>query len=149
MHLNLSRFSTSTESTLGTLSIDGKFECYTLEDTKRATKVAGETRIPPGRYELSLRNSGGLTKRYAKKYEAIHKGMLWLKNVPGFYFIYIHTGNKRGHTEGCILVGDSLNNNSIKEGFVGSSRDAYVRLYQKVIRALLSEAVTIRINNMG
>lgn len=150
MHLQLLRISTGAESTAGALYIDGKFACYVLEDTKRIKKVDGETRIPDGLYRIALRNEGGLTRKYADRYGAMHKGMLWLQDVPGFEWVYIHTGNKRGHTEGCLLVGDSLNNNQLVNGFVGKSRDAYRRIYPQIAGAIESgEKVTVRIANLG
>lgn len=42
------------ESTTGELSVDGAFECYTLEDVVRAKKVAGRTAIRSGRYEIAV-----------------------------------------------------------------------------------------------
>jgi len=150
MHLQLTRISTGAESTAGALYIDGEFNCYVLEDTKRIKKIAGETRIPDGLYQIALRKEGRLTRRYAQRYGAMHKGMLWIQAVPEFEWVYIHTGNKRGHTEGCLLVGDSLNNNQIGEGFVGKSRDAYMRIYPRLAGAIESgEKVTIRISNLG
>ena len=150
MHLHLMRFSTSPESTTGALFIDGVYECFTLEDTKRIKKLHGETRIPDGRYEMALRNEGGLTQKYAARYGGMHRGMLWIQNVPGFNWIYIHTGNKRGHTEGCILVGDGLNNNQVGDGFVSKSRGAYQRIYPKIAAAIeTGEKVTMRISNFG
>jgi len=144
------RISTGAESTTGSLYIDGEFACFVLEDTKRIKKLAGETRIPDGLYRIDLRKEGGLNQKYAERYGNRHNGMLWLQDVPGFEWVYIHTGNKRGHTEGCLLVGDSLNNNQIGEGFVGKSRDAYQRIYPKIADAIESgEQVTIRISNLG
>jgi len=144
------RISTGAESTTGSLYINGEFAGFVLEDTKRIKKVAGETRIPDGLYRIALRNEGGLTRKYAERYGPMHKGMLWLQDVPGFEWVYIHTGNKRGHTEGCLLVGDSLNNNPTGEGFVGKSRDAYQRIYPQIAGAIESgEKVTIRISNLG
>jgi len=150
MHLQLMRISTGVESTTGALYIDGEFVCFVLEDTKRNKKVAGETRIPDGNYRIALRNEGHLTRKYATRYGQMHKGMLWLQDVPGFEWVYIHTGNKRGHTEGCLLVGDSLNNNQLADGFVGKSRDAYQRIYPQIAGAIESgEKATIRISNLG
>ena len=150
MHLHLIRISTGEESTAGALHINGEFVCFTLEDTKRIKKVHGETRIPDGLYKIALRNEGGMTKKYASRYGAMHRGMLWVQNVPNFEWIYIHAGNKRGHTEGCILVGDSLNNNKVDDGFVGKSRDAYERIYPFIAKAIeAKENVTIRISNLG
>ena len=39
MFIEVVRYSTTPESTLGLLSIDGTFACYTLEDTRRIDKV--------------------------------------------------------------------------------------------------------------
>ena len=149
MNLRLLRLTTSDESTLGALYIDHEFVCFTLEDSKRKVKVAGETRIPVGTYEITLRNEGRMTKRYANKWGSMHKGMLWLRNVPNFEWVYIHTGNKRGHTQGCILVGDSLNNNQIKDGFVGASGNAYKRIYPQIAHDIQSgKHVEITMLNM-
>ena len=156
MLLHLIRLSTSSESTLGALYIDGEFAAYSLEDTKRLKKVAGETRIPAGRYRVELRLEGGLHAKYRDRYGAggrmKHHGMLWLRDVPGFEYVYIHVGNKRGHTEGCILVGDTLNNNQRGNGFVGSSRDAYELIYPLIAGAILTgpyEAVWMRISDIA
>ena len=147
MKLTLLRLSTSDESTLGALYINGKFNCYTLEDTKRAAKIKGETRIPAGVYQIKLRNAGGMTKRYAKRYPDIHQGMLWLQDVEGFQWVYIHVGNKRGDTEGCILVGDTLNNNLLKDGMTGSSGNAYQRIYPGIAKRAQRNECEIEIIN--
>jgi len=65
--------------------------------------------------------------------------------VPGFEFILIHTGNTDEHTSGCLIVGDSQENNTIiKDGFVGKSVNAYRRIYPKIAKAIDSgEKVTI------
>ncbi len=150
MHLTLYRLSTSEESTLGVLYLNGEFAGYTLEDTKRLKKVAGETRIPAGIYEIKLRKDGGMHQKYRQRFGRMHKGMLWLQNVPKFEWIYIHTGNKRGNTEGCILIGDSLNNNTLKDGFVGSSTPAYRRIYPKIAGAIAKgEDTNIRVADLG
>ena len=136
MYLKLKRYSDNKESTLGLLYVDGRFECYTIEDTHRDIKVSGQTRIPSGTYEIKLRNVGGMTKKYKKKFPNDHIGMLHLQNVFNFKYVYIHIGNKATHSEGCILVGDTANNNEIKGGFVGGSGVAYLRLYKKIVRSL-------------
>lgn len=140
MELKVIRYSDNGESTLGLLFINEDFACYTLEDEKRAYKVHGDTRIPNGAYPVRLRTEGGFHYRYLKKYGAdFHKGMLHVQDVPGFEFILIHTGNTDDHTEGCLLLGDQANNNVIKDGFVGSSVQAYKRIYPEIRDALLSE----------
>ena len=52
MNLTLKRFEETNAATLGKLHIDDEFQCYTLEDGHRDIKVAGETRIPAGKYSL-------------------------------------------------------------------------------------------------
>jgi hypothetical protein len=71
--------------------------------------------------------------------------MLHVTNVPNFKWILIHTGNTDEHTAGCLLVGDSQeNNNIIKDGFIGKSVNAYKRIYPNISRALQEgEEVTI------
>lgn len=149
MRLELLRYSDNGESTTGLLKVNGKFFCYTLEDEYRDVKVMHETRIPEGTYKIELRNEGGLTQKYAKRYPGIHKGMLWLRNVPNFKYVYIHAGNTDDHTSGCLLVGDNANNNTITDGFIGSSRPAYTRLYKEIISAMdRGEDIEITIKNI-
>lgn len=147
MKLEVLRFSSQDDSTLGVLSdvTDGrKFLAFTLEDEYRETKVAGETRVPAGTYKITLRTVGGFHTKYAAKYGAMHKGMLWVRDVPGFEFILIHTGNTDEHTDGCLLVGNTSQQNVTKNGFIGESGDAYKRIYPKIAAALeLGEEVTI------
>ena len=74
----------------------------------------------------------------------MHKGMLWLQDVPNFKWILIHCGNTDEHTAGCLLVGDSQENNQIKtNGFIGSSSNAYKRIYPAIAEAVENEGVTI------
>jgi len=97
-----------------------------------------ETRIPAGVYSILLRKEGGHHARYTKKYGSMHKGMLWLQDVPNFKWILIHTGNTDEHTAGCLLVGDSQENNAIiKDGFIGKSVNAYKRIYPDIAKAIL------------
>ena len=148
MRLEVVRISSQEDSTNGILfdvTEGRKFLCYTLEDEYRETKVMSETRIPAGTYKITLRKVGGFHGRYEKKYGEMHKGMLWVRDVPGFEYILIHTGNTDEHTAGCLLVGDSQQNNAIKaDGFVGSSTQAYKRIYPPIAAALeAGEEVTI------
>ena len=137
MDIDVLRFNNGEDSTNGLLFIDGKFECYTLEDEHRDSKVRGETRIPAGEYDIKLRKEGGFHAKYSKRFSDIHDGMLHIVNIPGFEYILIHAGNTDEHTAGCLLVGDSQeNNNLVKDGFIGKSTQAYKRVYKKVIEAI-------------
>jgi|TARA_R110002012_G_scaffold308613_1_gene514957 hypothetical protein len=147
MKLQVLRFSSESDSTNGLLFdiTEGvKFLAYTLEDEKRDEKVMSETRIPAGTYEVKLRTEGGHHNKYSSRYGSMHKGMLWLQDVPNFKWILIHCGNTDEHTAGCLLVGDSQENNQIKEnGFIGSSSNAYKRIYPSIAEAIENEKVTI------
>ena len=159
MELEVIRFSSGTDSTNGMLfetiqqgnEIDGiwkqkKFLAYTLEDEQRDDKVFGETRIPNGTYELGLRKVGGYHAKYSKRFDDIHIGMLHVLDVPNFEYILIHCGNTDEHTAGCLLVGDSQENNQITtNGFIGKSTQAYKRIYPRIASALeRGEKVTIK-----
>ena len=76
--------------------------------------------------------------------------MLELQNVKNFQFILIHCGNTDENTAGCILVGDSQENNLLmKDGFIGKSTQAYKRVYKEISDALENgENVTIEILNL-
>ena len=108
------------------------------EDEKRDEKVMGETRIPEGTYEIKLRTVGGFHQKYTKRFGNIHRGMLHITSVPGFDYILIHCGNTDEHTAGCLLVGDSQENNQlIKNGFIGKSTQAYKRIYEMIVKNLI------------
>tara|TARA_R110001583_G_scaffold109576_1_gene258373 strand:- start:1618 stop:2112 length:495 start_codon:yes stop_codon:yes gene_type:complete len=164
MRLEVLRVSSGADSTNGLLFLledhcnetDGlwterTFLCYTLEDEYRDKKIFGETRIPKGNYKLGFRKTGGYTQRYAKKFPEIHKGMLHVLDVPGFEYILIHCGNTDEHTAGCLLVGDSQENNQIKkDGFIGRSTQAYTRIYPKIAQAIEDgKDVTITYKDMA
>jgi hypothetical protein len=147
MNLVVKRFSEIKNfggSTLGLLYVDGRFECYTLEDEAREVKAPGETRIPEGTYTIILRKFGEQHLKYQKLFPDIHKGMLEISNVPGFTGILIHRGNTEKDTAGCLLVGDGVNNNTVAPALLADSTPAYKRIYGKAIRAILGgEKVTI------
>lgn len=137
MELEVFRYASKPDFTLGALLIDGKFECFTLEDEYRRQKKHSETRIPDGRYRLGLRKEGGFHNRYSQRFGPdFHKGMLQVLDVPGFEYILIHIGNTDRDTAGCLLVGESANGVS---GTIMQSTDAYKRMYPKVVGAMLRE----------
>lgn len=141
MNLLLQRFSDNRDSTLGLLFKSIKFGqeerlhfmAYTLEDEYREQKVSKETRIPAGVYEVVINKADtDLTLKYRAKYAPWFKYHLMLKNVPGFQGIYIHIGNVDANTDGCILLGDSADNNTIAPGTVSNSTMAFKRFYSEV-----------------
>lgn len=141
MKLTVIRHNLQDDYTSGILLIDDYFECYTLEDEQRAVKVWGETCVPDGVYEITLRTEGSFHNRFKKKFPDFHKGMLWVRNVPNFEYILIHIGNTDKDTAGCLLVGNVAHAN---KNYIGSSTDAYKKMYKKVLAAFeRGEKVTI------
>tara|TARA_R110002096_G_scaffold212456_2_gene399941 strand:+ start:170 stop:640 length:471 start_codon:yes stop_codon:yes gene_type:complete len=150
MKLKVIRYSTQEDSTNGALFVENDglpltFLCYTLEDEYRKKKVMSETRIPKGEYQIKLRKEGGFHARYSEKFPNMHIGMLHIIDVPNFEYILIHIGNTAEDTGGCLLVGDSQENNILrKNGFIGSSTQAYKRIYPEISSKIESgEEVTI------
>jgi hypothetical protein len=147
MKLEVARISSQSDSTLGALfdtTSGRKFLGFTIEDEAREVKVQGETRIPAGTYDIQLRTVGGFHQRYGAKYGTMHKGMLHVQNVPGFEYILIHCGNTDDNTEGCLLVGNTSQENLTRSGLIGESVNAYKRIYPSIANALVNgESVSI------
>lgn len=118
MKLSLIRKSRSEDFTLGELSIDGQFFCYTVEDKVRpfGEKVFGKTAIPAGTYKVIINMSNHFKKE-----------MPLLLNVPGFEGVRIHSGNTADDSEGCIIIGMVKTENG-----VGMSRVAFTKLMDKI-----------------
>ncbi len=136
MKIKIQRYSDNGNSTLGLLFIDGIFRCYTLEDEYRKDKVKGETRIPAGNYELIINpDLTPLTQKYRDKY-GWFENHIQIKDVPGFNNVYIHIGNYDTHTDGCILVGNTANNNQVEKGNIGYSAFAFKELYYELFPLL-------------
>jgi hypothetical protein len=129
MILQLKRKIFTDDSTIGELSIDGVFVCYTLEDKMRDKKIQNVTAIPYGRYEIII-NYSNRFKQY----------MPLLLNVPNYEGVRIHSGNKSTHTEGCILVGSSKSLN-----FIGNSRATYRSLFARMKKVEKKEKIFINI----
>lgn len=142
MRVEVKRFLHTDDVTMGTM-IAGRHHVYTLEDTYREEKLKGETRIPAGEYQLALRTEGGMHPRYAKRYGDMHKGMIHLLDVPNYNWIYIHTGNSKDHTDGCILVGTRF----WARDKVAGSREAYKMIYPDIAAAILDGGCSIRIKD--
>jgi len=86
MKIDLVRHVFTPRSTIGSLYVDGKFECYTLEDVVRlGEKVYGETAIPEGTYEVQI--------TFSNRFK---RDLPLLLKVPGFEGVRIHPGNFAG-----------------------------------------------------
>ena len=129
MQLQLIRKTFTDQSTIGELSVDGAFECFTLEDPVRPVKIKGETAIPAGTYEVAV--------TFSNKFQ---KFLPLLLNVPNFEGIRIHTGNTPKDTLGCILVGEGKGENSIT-----GSRHGFAPLFEKIQAVVRTEKVLVEI----
>ena len=133
MNIRVQRLNDDGRSTIGVMYINDKFQCFTLEDTYNEPKVYGKTRIPEGSYEVTLRHEGTMVKKYDDKYNG-HDGMLWLRNVDNFEYVYIHVGNDSDDTDGCLLVGRGCNTHNVQT--VTGSVLAYTSLYPMVYKEI-------------
>jgi len=138
MRIVVKRTEFTDTSTIGEMSIDGKFFCYTLEDKYRQVdgkpvsewKIPHQTAIPKGTYKLIVVMSPRkkiLTPR--------------LVDVEGYSGILIHSGNVADDSEGCLLVGTTK-----KKDFVGNSKKAFNKLMPILVSAVANkEDITITI----
>ena len=132
MLMRVERFTSDNDCTRGLLFTDGGFECFTLEDEHRLTKLPGETRIPSGTYRIVPHHTSSWIPRLRKRFGVrLGRYALLVEDVPGFRGILIHPGNTEEDTSGCILVGNTCLRESI-----GGSRSAYRALATKVMAAL-------------
>jgi hypothetical protein len=129
MRLLLVRKEFSPESTIGELSIDDVFECFTLEDAVRPVKIQGKTAIPEGSYEVAI--------TFSNRFQRL---LPLLLDVPDFEGVRIHPGNTPRDTEGCILVGTTK---GPQPDFIGNSRAAFGILFAKLEVALQQGKVFI------
>ena len=123
--IRVERFAFHKDCTISRVFVRGKLFCFSIEDAKRDVKIKGETCIPDGVYELGTR----FFPRFSPR---LGHDMLWVKNVPEFEFILIHTGNTKKDTEGCLIVGSKI---GVLNGLdaVLDSKTAYQNLYKSVI----------------
>lgn len=121
MHIQLERVQCDPDVTIGSLTADGEWVCWTCEDPVREgqIKVPGQTAIPFGKYQILVTPS-----------PRFKRDLPLLLNVPNFEGVRIHPGNTPADTEGCILPGLDRMAKS-----VGRSRLAFQALF-----ALIREA---------
>ena len=135
--LELIRYTRSSTTTLGQLFIRKKYECFTLEDGYRETKIYGKTRIPAaGQYQIKLRTQGRLHEKYKLDFPSFHIGMLHLQDVPNFSYIYMHIGTTHIDTLGCPLVGKAPSVDKLR---LYNSTDAYENMYKQIAPLVADE----------
>lgn len=97
--MKLIRIESGKNHTLGVITLDNRFICYTLELEWR-DNLANVSCIPAGTYEIA-RN---ISPKFGETIE--------VKNVPNRSNILMHAGNSFKDTKGCILVGNNISFNS-------------------------------------
>ena len=150
MKITVKREFFSETETLGSMSINGKFFSYTLEDYDRKLKqnqssseiahkkIYGKTAIASGDYRVIL----SLSNRFGRL-------MPEVLNVKGFAGIRIHGGNTHENTDGCILVAKHRYFDKpsafgkIRNWIQGTMEGQLTRTIQKAIDA--NEIVTLSI----
>lgn len=90
MKITLDRQPSTPDGTLGMVSIDGVFLCYSLEPSETRALFPA---IPAGTYRVLITTSNRFKRR------------LPLILVPGRSGIRVHPGNFDDDTEGCVLLG--------------------------------------------
>lgn len=147
MHIDHLRYHTDDNYTKSVFYINKEYKCFILEDKHNDIKIYGETRIPVGTREITLRKEGGMHYKYLQKFgEVFHKGMLWIRNVKDFKYVYIHIGNSSINTLGCLLTGASTD---MDKDWVANSTKAYKKIYPEIAEAILrGEKVTITTINL-
>lgn len=118
MELKLTRKWLTKQSTIGELTVDGKPECFVLEDHYPTpyVKTPAKTAIPAGRYEVRI--------TFSPRFKT---DMPLLLKVPGYEGVRIHPGNTAADTEGCLLPGKFRGTDKVT-----MSRDAYAALFPKI-----------------
>ena len=139
--------------TIGRLYIDGIFYCNTLEDKDRGLKqsdpllyiqkrkIAGETAIPKGTYEVAMNVTSAKYAAVAWYWQFCQGKMPRLLNVPGFDGILMHPGTDALSTRGCVLVGKNT-----KVGKLTESKACFQQIYRLMKAAAdKGEDITIEI----
>lgn len=124
----------SPNSTVSYMLIDGKHECFVVEDGYSKTKVKGETRIDGGVYYLGMRTHGRFYEQYKAKFG--HEFAIEIKDVPKFSDILVHIGNDIEDTNGCNLANKGFSQDTKGNFFGIDSTRAYLDFYKKVAPAL-------------
>ncbi len=136
MELMLNRFKGTDKSMLGRFFTNGAMECFTLEDVRRpdGVKVQNNTAIPAGTYNVIIDAS-----------VRFKRDMPHILDVPGFTGIRIHSGNTDADTDGCILLGNKIEN----DDYISGSHDAFNAWFPKLQAAIdADESVTLVINDI-
>lgn len=132
MQLRVLRLETDEHRTIGILTIENRFACYTLEDSIHLAP-GSKGCIPKGVYRLVITPSA----RFGRP-------LPLLRDVPGFEGIRIHPGNTDADTKGCLLLGQSRGTDSVVDSALA------VALVQRQIQQALDaqRGVWISVENL-
>ncbi|WP_418360361.1 DUF5675 family protein [Sphingobacterium detergens] len=132
-------------STLSEIYLNNQFICYGLENIPRPVKIRGETAIPAGFYLLGFNREGGMNGRYYDDYPNLHRGMLEIRDIPDFSYVYFHKGNSYKQTAGCVLVGTQY---VLEDGDYRllASGVAYKKLYSLVTEQMAQGLVAVQVD---
>lgn len=140
MEITVKRKFKGNNYTIGSLYIDDKYFCDTLEDIDRGltdnmtdsyistVKVVDQTAIPTGSYKVTI--------TYSNRFQKL---LPLINNVKGFSGIRIHSGNTKEDTSGCILVGFNT-----KKGKVVNSRVTFNKLFN-ILQGTLNNGEQVEI----
>jgi len=128
MNLELIIKEKNNDRRLGSIYVNGSFECFSLEDCDRelekgGIKIPGKTAIPKGRYQIII--------DWSDRHRCL---MLHVLDVPQFKGIRFDIANKPEEIEGCIAVGKEIDRQSRS---IIRSADALRDLSVKILSALL------------
>lgn len=149
MKIDLIKHTFTANSTIGSLAVNGVFECYILANPQTLNPALGPAHIdiPYGTYAIQLRRTNdwrrdpqlGTLARVTDASLADGTLIMGLVDVPGRSDIEIHPGNSSKDTKGCQCPGSTRSTD-----FVGGSVLAEAKLFAKVSAAFArGEAVTI------
>lgn len=167
MNIKIIRDEFTDNSTIGQLSIDGAWQCWTLElpTPKTWPGTKGNCCVPLGKYQLTLSSyKGEVYEWMVKLIPDIEKyGVPWISNIEGVTYpnwttckdgiptegihadrhVYIHIGNTKSDTQGCLLVGLNKTKNRINQ-----STDAFKKIYSQIVKVIQNNGlVTIEYVN--
>lgn len=129
------------EATVGTLSVDSVFECFTREPGIRTDRlfIPAESALPAGRYNVSIEYSA----RYGRPLPLIASTAPQF-NVERRAFrlgAWLHPGHPRDETHGAVLLGQVQHGRKVER-----TRLAFQSLYEKLVAAKTAgEAIDLEI----
>lgn len=107
------------DKTTGYIEVEDNILAKTIEDVGRPSgiKIPKETCIPEGEYKVAITESARFQRPMILLYTNPSR-MTCEHDGITFSGIRVHGGSKTHHTEGCILISDSVSM-SFLENFIG------------------------------